>query len=52
MIDRKWTYSLMDGVWGYTNCSLCDNDVLCNEYVRYDGLHVSLCKQCEDKENL
>jgi ribosomal protein L24E len=45
------TYNFSEG-WCYTNCTLCDNDVLCNEYVREDGLVVWLCKKCEDKNHL
>lgn len=45
-------YNMQAGSWGYTNCDLCDDDVLCNEYLRDDGLVQWLCKQCEDRLHL
>ena len=48
----KIDYEFIDGSWGFTNCSLCDDDVMCNEYKRWDGLKVWLCKKCEDKNYL
>jgi hypothetical protein len=38
--------------WGYTNCSICDADRLCNEWLRDDGLVVWLCSACENTLHL
>jgi hypothetical protein len=46
------TYNFNAGSFGWTNCDLCDNDVMCNEYTRDDGLVVWLCKKCEDINHL
>ena len=43
----KYEYSFKES-WGYTNCDRCDDDVLCNEYLRNDGLVQWICKKCED----
>ena len=43
----KYEYSFKES-WGYTNCDQCDDDVLCNEYLRNDGLVHWICKKCED----
>lgn len=47
----KHTYNFQSS-WGYTNCDLCDEDVLCNEYLRGDGLVQWICKKCEDRLHL
>jgi hypothetical protein len=47
----KHTYNFQSS-WGYTNCDLCDEDVLCNEYLRSDGLVQWICKKCEDRNHL
>ena len=47
----KHTYSFQSS-FGWTNCDLCDDDVMCNEYLRGDGLVVWLCKKCEHKLHL
>jgi hypothetical protein len=43
----KFDYNFKES-WGYTNCDLCDADVLCNEYLRSDGLVQWICKKCAD----
>lgn len=45
-------YNLQAGSWGYMNCDLCDEDTLCNEYLRDDGLVQWLCTKCEDRLKL
>ena len=47
----KHTYNFQSS-WGYTNCDLCDEDVLCNEYLRSDGLVQWICKKCENRKHL
>ena len=47
----KHTYNFQSS-FGWTNCDICDNDVMCNEYTREDGLVVWLCKKCEDINHL
>lgn len=47
----RHTYSFQSS-FGYTNCDICDDDVMCNEYKRDDGLTQWLCKKCEDRLHL
>jgi hypothetical protein len=45
-------YSFVGSSFGFDNCSICDDDAMCNEYVRDDSLVVWLCKKCEDRLHL
>ena len=51
-VQMSHKYSFVGSSFGFDNCSICDDDAMCNEYVRDDSLVVWLCKKCEDRLHL